>query len=254
MNSTPADSKAWRIFSRVFERPPSSPSIASMRGTVTRPSPAASPKSAVITVGGGRGFVVMGKRRIGEYYVTDEYVITAAHCLPHLPPCHACSYTEERTYEGLLAPLGGEPAVWAECLFADPVGDIAVLRSPDGQWNPEAMYPYLELMASTTPVQISDAPQAGLGWLLSLDGRWFQGTFEHIGGPLWLKDLTEEIKDGMSGSPIVSATGEAIGVVCVSSEVAGVAELDHGPNPRLFYNLPGWLLREGAQQPQNSKE
>jgi hypothetical protein len=95
-------------------------------------------RSAVITVGGGRGFVVMGKRRIGEYYVTDEYVITAAHCLPHLPPCHACSYTEERTYEGLLAPLGGEPAVWAECLFADPVGDIAVLRSPDGQWNPEA--------------------------------------------------------------------------------------------------------------------
>jgi hypothetical protein len=28
----------------------------------------------------------------------DRYIITAGHCLPRLPPCHAASYTEERTY------------------------------------------------------------------------------------------------------------------------------------------------------------
>jgi hypothetical protein len=77
--------------------------------------------AAVITVGGGRGFVV-----------NDECVITAAHCLPHLPPCCTASYPEERTYAKLLALLGGEPAIPAECRFADPVGDIAVLGAPDG--------------------------------------------------------------------------------------------------------------------------
>src|SRR5262249_24072358 len=48
-------------------------------------------KRAVITVREGRGFVVEGSR--GKLCV-----ITAAHCLPELPPAHAASKTEERTY------------------------------------------------------------------------------------------------------------------------------------------------------------
>jgi hypothetical protein len=84
-------------------------------------------KSAVITVGeGGRGFIVQGDR---------HYVITAAHCLPEQPPPHSDSYLEERTYK-LLARLGAEPDVFAECLFADPVADIAVLGPPDDQGFP----------------------------------------------------------------------------------------------------------------------
>src|ERR1700676_4429023 len=59
--------------------------------------------------------------------------VTAAHCSPFFPPCHGASYTEERTYQALLAPLGSEPSVWAECLFADPIADLAVLGSPDNQ-------------------------------------------------------------------------------------------------------------------------
>jgi hypothetical protein len=38
---------------------------------------------AVLQVGGGRGFVVEVNG--------DRYVITAAHCLPFFPPCHAMS-------------------------------------------------------------------------------------------------------------------------------------------------------------------
>jgi hypothetical protein len=33
----------------------------------------------------------------------------------------------------LLSPLGAEPHVWAECLFVDPVADLAVLGPVDGQ-------------------------------------------------------------------------------------------------------------------------
>ena len=71
-----------------------------------------SAKAAMVTIGEGRGFLVGA--RMGRI------VVTAAHCLPHLPSAHPASYTEERTYPGLLGPLGGEPTVWAECLFVDP--------------------------------------------------------------------------------------------------------------------------------------
>jgi hypothetical protein len=79
-------------------------------------------KQAVVVVGDGRGFIVeAGYRRL---------VITAAHCLPHFPPCCGASHLHERTYEGLLGQLGAEPKVWAECRFADPIADVAVLGSP----------------------------------------------------------------------------------------------------------------------------
>ena len=43
------------------------------------------------------------------------------------------SHTEGRTYQRLLGELSGEPTVWAECLFADPISDVAVLGPPDNQ-------------------------------------------------------------------------------------------------------------------------
>jgi hypothetical protein len=82
-------------------------------------------KSAIITVGDGRGCIVNGRR--------EPIIITAAHCLPFLPPACIGAVLEGKTYRELLAPLGGKPAVWAECLFADPVTDIAILGSPDNQ-------------------------------------------------------------------------------------------------------------------------
>jgi hypothetical protein len=77
-------------------------------------------------VGDDRG-VVLG---VGPH--DDRFIITAAHCLP-LPPAHGMSYLEERTYRDLLGPLDSELSVWTQCLFADPVGDIAILASPDNQ-------------------------------------------------------------------------------------------------------------------------
>src|SRR4051812_32902565 len=81
---------------------------------------------SVLTVGGGRGFVVETERE-------DRFIITAGHCLPRLPPSHAASETWERTYAKLVGPVGREPNVWAECVFIDPVDDLAVLASPDNQ-------------------------------------------------------------------------------------------------------------------------
>jgi len=83
--------------------------------------------AAVLQVGDGRGFVVE------TLEAEHRLIITAAHCLPFLPPAHPAAYFAERTYRRLLGPLEAEPTVWAECRFIDHVNDIAVLGAPDGQ-------------------------------------------------------------------------------------------------------------------------
>src|SRR6516162_9057724 len=179
--------------------------------------------SAVIRVGDGRGFIVKdaGRIRLG-WRGAEHIVITAAHCLPSFPPCHAASDLEERTYEALLGPLGQEPTVWAECLFVDPIGDIAVLGPPDNQ---ELFDQWRAYVASEAPLPITDAPRAGK-WpdlevhgkaqLLSLDGRWFSCRVSHSGGPFWIHDAADGIVGGMSGSPILAEDRSVIGVVSVS--------------------------------------
>jgi hypothetical protein len=205
-------------------------------------------KAAVVTAGSGRGFVI--ERGV------CRYVVTAAHCLPTddegcliLPPATAASYTEERTYSNLLAPFGGLPTVWTECLFVDPVADVAVLGSPDDQVLYEQAEAYNALMESAAPIAISDMHAGGPAWLLSLEGKWFQCSVDFVAGfraPLWLSNAAEGIKGGMSGSPIISAEGAAIGIVCCAMS-GGDGDDEHtegGPNPRLVHHLPGWLLRK----------
>src|SRR5271156_6016122 len=101
---------------------------------------------SIVTVGEGRGFVIewqaqlpprSARHRVSRRTeasartITHRLILTAAHCLPFFPPCHPASYTCEHTYRTLLGPLGEKPQVWAACLFADPISDIAVLGSPD---------------------------------------------------------------------------------------------------------------------------
>jgi hypothetical protein len=205
-----------------------------------------SARRAIVSVGDGRGFVLQGAR--------DRFVLTAGHCLPAFPPCASISLTEERTYEAVLGPLGGERKVWAECLFADPIADVAVLGRPDGQELSDEAAAYDELIDASAPLRIGELlseARTSTGdcyadaWLLSLDGRWFGCTVRRINSPLpipsplWIENLSQPIVGGMSGSPIVVAGGAVIGIVCASS-----GNGPGGPNPYLIDNLPGWLLRE----------
>src|SRR4051794_27473695 len=79
----------------------------------------------VLGVSEGRGLVVSA--------AGNHLVITAAHCLPGFPPCYSASGLEDRTYKKLLGPLGTQPSVTAQCLFVDPISDVAVLGCPDTQ-------------------------------------------------------------------------------------------------------------------------
>ncbi len=89
--------------------------------------------ASIVKVGGGRGFIVECRAKLPPVrhlrrFVTRRLVITAAHCLGKLPPATAAAFFYERTYKSLLGHLdGSKKDIWAECLFADPVADIAVL-------------------------------------------------------------------------------------------------------------------------------
>jgi len=164
---------------------------------------------AVVRVGGGRGFIVAGK--------VDRYVITAAHCLPSFPPCASFSPLQERTYKSLIGRLGADLTVWAECLFADPIGDIAVLGPPDNQEMSEQHTAYGELLDMAVPFAVSNPPSEVMGCLLSLAQQWFECKLRRLpDGPLWIVDAEESIMPGMSGSPILAPDGSAIGVVSVA--------------------------------------
>ncbi len=208
---------------------------------------------AVVRVGGGRGTIVETKR--GE-----RYIITAAHCLPGQPPPHAASRTEERTYAKLVGTLGAEPTVWAECLFADPVADLAVLCSPDGQAFSDESEAYDALLEGAGRLPLGSLSYArkththpdgstvllppraeSAAWLLSLGGQWFACRVESSGRGLWIAERSARIEGGMSGSPIVSQHGEALGVISTGHW-----------DPLLAASLPAWIVRALTPRRHNS--
>ena len=143
----------------------------------------------------------------------------------------------------LLGPIGAEPKVWTECLFANPVADIAVLGPPDDQELGDEAEAYEALVESVTPFSISDAPEQGQVWLLSLERKWFScetSSATWVNGPIWLTTHPKNIQGGMSGSPIVSDSGAAVGVITLGSNMKDIGP-NSGPNPRLVRDLPGWL-------------
>jgi hypothetical protein len=199
---------------------------------------------AVLTVGHGRGFVVEHKIRQG----TERLVITAARCLPDFTPRNSFAYTEERTYKTLLGPLGADATVWAECLFVDPISDIAVLGEPDSQLLGDECEAYRKLVDGAATLRIVDAPEDGSAMMLSIDQRWLPCRVWHYDGPLWTSDAKTVI--GMSGSPIITEDDLAIGVVCTGLEMMDLMQnhritqepFSDGPHARLMRSLPAWIL------------
>ena len=208
---------------------------------------------AVLRVDGGRGFIVV------DPHSDAHVVITAAHCLPELPPCHALSDTHERTYEKLLGRLRDDCTVWAECLFADPVADVAVLGEPDHPDLLERQQDYRKLIENKKvhPFKISQVPRSPLtaksphekwskAWLLSLDNEWFPCEVSRIRihrCSLMVRNAAKGIHGGMSGSPIVDDNGRAVGIVCVSHGRGTELHTEAFGNPHLASALPGSMLR-----------
>jgi hypothetical protein len=139
----------------------------------------------------------------------------------------------------LLGPLEQELTVpWVECLFVDPIGDIAVLGLSDDQELYDKCHTYEALVQSITPLRIADVREEASAQLLSVDREWFGCKVQHFnGGPLLITNAAKDMVGGMSGSPILAEDGSAIGVVCISE-----SRRKSGPHPRLAYHLPTRFL------------
>jgi hypothetical protein len=201
----------------------------------------ATANDAIITVGAGRGFLVEAREA--------RLVVTAAHCLPRLPPPHLAAYPHQRTYRKLLGPLEADaPSVWAECLFVDLIADLAVLGEPDGQAYCGEHDAYAAFVEDRSALSIGAVTQRGPGWLLTLGGQWARCTFDvgvSLGnwvGCLGIADTTPEaMAPGTSGSPILTADGRAVGLISVEKDL----------NPVLANSLPAWLVAELKQPRMN---
>jgi hypothetical protein len=111
-------------------------------------------------------------------------------------------------------------SICAECLFADPIADVAVLGSPDIMDLSDQADAYEAIVESATPLQIADAPEQAHGWMLSLENKWFGSTIRYmrrLDGPLLVSDAAQPVVFGMSGEPIISDEGAAIGIVCLAA-------------------------------------
>jgi hypothetical protein len=168
-------------------------------------------------------------------------------------PARLGRYLHESTYHLLIGLLGAKPNITAFCYFADPVADITVLGAPDNQSLGDECGQYEAFVEALPPFDVAppwppsrmrfagfkDQPPAFpsvevavTAHLLSLDSAWLDDVARHKGGGLWTEPEGLTV-NGMSGSPLISTTAAAIGVVSTNNIV-----------PCLVNGLPGWLLRE----------
>jgi hypothetical protein len=141
----------------------------------------------------------------------------------------------------LLGPIGGKAKVWAECLFADPIGDIALLGSPDTQelWNEAEAYE--KLVDGAQPLSVGDMPSQAKAKLPGLDGRWIGCLAKLTRARIWITQADADFKGGMSGSPIL-IDDVAVGVFTTAGGRPDEVHKEGGPQACLTRNLPGWLL------------
>ncbi len=215
-------------------------------------------KAAVVQVGGGgRGFIVGAG--------IDRFVVTAAHCVPsdRIPTPHLSNGASELTFPNIIGPLGGTPTICGELCVYSLTDDIAAFCEPEGGLEDEYMQ-YVDFTdaaamkigklpdRATPPRPDLDAGQAAFNsrleereqddahteaaFILSLDGEWQPCTVHNGGRYLTICDGADQIRGGMSGSPIIDTNGDAIGLVSTGGE-------DSNLNPSLDC-LPAWLLRK----------
>jgi hypothetical protein len=194
-------------------------------------------QAAFVTVGTGRGFVIET--------VHERLVLTTAQCLPHLSHRASGSDFRECTFFDLLGPLGGDVTVSTECLFVDPIADVAVLGEPKRLLDAERDA-YKALVESSRTLEIGVMTGPTGAWLLTVEGQWEPCRIQTSpsGRSLTVVGADAGLAPGSCGSPILSAEGQALGIVSIGDNGSGETTLEGQGQPLLASVLPVWLSDE----------
>lgn len=101
-----------------------------------------------------------------------------------------------------------------------------------------------DLTEEVEPIRVGGCTEATAGaQLFSLDGRWLDCSASVTGRRIWVDSAAEPTEGGMSGSPIIDASGVAFSLVSCAALDDDLGVGGGGPNPYLVDCLPAWLVR-----------
>jgi S1-C subfamily serine protease len=184
---------------------------------------------------GGRGVLVPG-----------GYVLTDAHCITW--DCKGGMALHDWYIERIATASGVE--LQTEVCAVEPVTDIAALGAVDAQAAYDEAEVFEAFVDSTQPIPLwTRKGRWGKPipvWIFGKHDDWFQGTATRFGSlaspppTLTLQDTTRPVQAGDSGSPVVDANGQLIGLVSWSSESNNGPS--YGSIPIAHRALPCWLV------------
>jgi hypothetical protein len=184
-------------------------------------------KATVKTKTGGQGVVVPG-----------NMILTAAHCLS--VEVNAFMGVQEQPLQEVEC-NGNQ--IMAQIYAVEPMRDIAVLGAPDSQRCAEEYFAFKKAIERIDPVEIrpddlklfKEIPAE----VYTHERTWITGKVQQGGqGEVSLSmTITDEIKSGTSGGPVVDQEGCLLGVVSTFSEGIGEISLLH-------LALPVWIVRQ----------
>jgi S1-C subfamily serine protease len=186
---------------------------------------------------GGQGVLVPG-----------GFVLTAGHCVAW--SLEGGMALGDRYFERIVTPGGADFRL--EVLAVEPVSDIAVLGTVDGQVLPEDAMAFDEWCDETAPVRVScddfDLGVAVPVHILAHTRAWIRARATRYGfgsegpdGRVWFA-AEHAIESGTSGGPVIDGSGYLVGVVSFAGGTDGDAGFD-GRMPRPHLALPSWIWR-----------
>jgi S1-C subfamily serine protease len=169
--------------------------------------------------------------------IQGNYIVTAAHCVDHSEAGGMALGDYYLTT--IVTPLGKFRVATAA---VEPVSDIAVLKSTDGQELRRDADAFEQLCEKVKPLRVHQTvPKLGEGfsvWILTHEQTWIHASAEYFGGGKIFLTSNSLIKGGTSGGPVVNDHGELVGVVSNSSEIE---EEFAGECAFVFLALPRWV-------------
>ena len=184
---------------------------------------------------------ILGKGGQGVL-VNDELIITAAHCISYSLSGGMVLgnlYLEKiriHEREFTVRPLAVEPVL-----------DIAILGSLDGQDFPKEASDFLTFYKHADPVPVCRSDFA-LGdeypvHIYTHKGTWVTGTATNFERRTLSVETDEQIESGTSGGPIINDSGELVGVVSNFTDIGEGRSRSWGTVPYPPLALPVWVCR-----------